>query len=75
MHRQRYMFGIVLGALVGVFGTGVPVRTLAGIPVHGVIAFVSAVVTVASAIGLLVAHYRHVKASDASEEASGASPP
>ncbi|MFC6952816.1 hypothetical protein [Halorubellus litoreus] len=75
MHRQRYMFGIVLGALIGVFGTGVPVRTVAGVPVHGVIAFVSAVVTVASAIGLLVAQYRHVKASDASEEtAESASP-
>jgi hypothetical protein len=75
MHRQRYMFGIVLGALVGVFGTGVPVRAVAGIPVHGAIAFVSAVVTVASAIGLLVAQYRYVKSSDASSEGSGASSP
>ncbi|WP_227134448.1 hypothetical protein [Halorubellus salinus] len=70
MQRQRYMFGIVLGALVGVFGTGVPVRTVAGVPVHGAIAFVSAVITIASAVGLLVAQYRHVKASESAESAS-----
>jgi hypothetical protein len=70
MHRQRYMFGIVLGALVSVFGTGVPVRVVAGVPVHGAIAFLSGVVTVASAVGLVVAQYQHATASESTERVS-----
>jgi hypothetical protein len=58
MHRQRYMFGMVLGALIGVLGTGIPFRVVAGIPVHGAVAFVSGVVVVASFVGFLVAQYR-----------------
>lgn len=46
------------GALIGVFGTGVPLRTVGDIPVHATLAFVSGVVTVASVLGFLVVHYR-----------------
>ncbi|WP_323675836.1 hypothetical protein [Halorubellus sp. PRR65] len=70
MNRQRYMFGIVFGALLGVFGTGVPVRVIAGVPVHGAIAFVSGVVTIASAVGLLVAQYRYTNASESASASS-----
>jgi hypothetical protein len=70
MHRQRYMFGIVLGALVGVFGTGIPVRVVAGVPVHGAIGFLSGVVTLASAVGLVVAQYQHARTSESTDPAS-----
>ena len=63
MDRQTFIFGMIGGALVGVFGTGVPFRTIAGVPVHATLAFVSAVVTVASAIGFLVVHYRESSAN------------
>ena len=41
MDRQTFIFGMIGGALVGVFGTGVPFRTVAGVPVHATLAFVA----------------------------------
>lgn len=63
MDRQTFIFGMIGGALVGVFGTGIPLRTVAGIPVHATLAFVSGVVTVACAMGFLVVHYRQSSAN------------
>jgi uncharacterized membrane protein len=63
MDRQTFIFGMIGGALIGVFGTGVPFQTIVGIPVHATLAFVSGVVTVASVIGFLVLHYRQSNAN------------
>lgn len=63
MDRQTFIFGMIGGALIGVFGTGVPLRTVAGLPVHATLAFVSGVITVASAVGFLVVHYRETNAN------------